>query len=43
MPFQSQAQRKWMHANKPEMAQKWEKEMARKKLPKKKTKKKGGY
>ncbi len=25
MPFQSQAQRAWMYANKPEMAAKWEK------------------
>jgi hypothetical protein len=26
VPFKSQKQRKWMHANKPEMAKKWEKE-----------------
>ena len=26
MPFKSEKQRKWMHANKPEMAKKWEKE-----------------
>jgi hypothetical protein len=26
MPFKSNKQRKWMHANKPEMAKKWEKE-----------------
>jgi hypothetical protein len=25
MPFKSKKQRKWMHANKPEMAKKWEK------------------
>ena len=25
MPFKSEEQRKWMHANKPEMAKKWEK------------------
>lgn len=24
MPFKSQAQRAWMHANKPEMAKEWE-------------------
>jgi|TARA_R100001530_G_scaffold26562_1_gene21293 hypothetical protein len=26
MPFKSEKQRKWMHANKPEMAKRWEKE-----------------
>jgi hypothetical protein len=26
MPFNSEKQRKWMHANQPEMAKKWEKE-----------------
>ena len=26
MPFKSDIQRKWMHANEPEMAKKWEKE-----------------
>ena len=26
MPFKSEKQRKWMHANKPKMAKKWEKE-----------------
>ena len=26
MPFKSKKQRKWMHANKPEMAKRWEKE-----------------
>ena len=25
MPFKSDKQRKWMHANEPEMAKKWEK------------------
>jgi hypothetical protein len=25
MPFKSESQRKWMHANKPGMAKKWEK------------------
>ena len=35
MPLKSQAQRKWMHANKPKMAKKWESETPRKKLPKK--------
>lgn len=39
MPFKSEAQRKWMHANKPEMAKKWEKHTPKdKKLPKKKSK-----
>jgi len=28
MPFQSDKQRKWMYANKPEMAKKWSKESA---------------
>jgi hypothetical protein len=28
MPFQSDKQRKWMYANKPEMAKKWSKEGA---------------
>jgi hypothetical protein len=40
MPFKSQAQRKWMHANHPEMAKRWEKETPKKKLPKKKKAKK---
>ena len=26
MPFKSKKQRSWMHANKPEMAKRWEKE-----------------
>lgn len=39
MPFASSAQRKWMHANEPEMAKRWEKHTPKgKKLPKKKTK-----
>jgi hypothetical protein len=29
MPFKSKKQRKWMHANKPKMAKKWEKEEAK--------------
>lgn len=37
MPFKSKAQRKWMHANKPAMAKKWESETPKgKKLPDKK-------
>ena len=36
MPFKSQKQRKWMHANKPKMAAKWEKEAKAKKKGKKK-------
>jgi hypothetical protein len=35
MPFKSQAQRKWMYANDPEMAEKWEKHTPKKRLPKK--------
>lgn len=35
MPFKSQKQRAWMHANKPKMAKKWEKETPKGKLPKK--------
>ena len=35
-PMRSQAQRKWMHAKQPEMAERWEKETPKgKKLPKK--------
>lgn len=26
MPFKSEAQRRWMHANKPQMAKRWEDE-----------------
>lgn len=34
MPFKSQAQRKWMHANDPKMAEKWEEHTLKsKKLP----------
>lgn len=34
MPYKSKAQRGWMHANKPEMAKKWDKETPKgKKLP----------
>ncbi len=39
MPFKSEKQRKWMHANKPEMAKRWEKEAKAKKKPKKGKKK----
>ena len=36
MPFKSKAQRGWMHANKPAMAKRWEKETPKgKPLPKK--------
>ena len=36
MPFKSKKQRAWMHANKPKMAKKWEKETPKgAKLPKK--------
>lgn len=41
MPFKSQAQRKYLYANKPKMAEKWQKETPKgKKLPKRVTKKK---
>lgn len=33
MPFKSEAQRRWMHANQPEMAKRWEKETPGGKLP----------
>ena len=40
MPFKSSAQRKWMFANKPEMAKRWAEETPKnKKLPKKVKKK----
>lgn len=43
MPFKSQAQRKWMFANKPAMAKRWAKETPKtKSLPKKVSKKKRG-
>jgi hypothetical protein len=36
MPFKSQAQRKWMYAHDPAMAERWEKETSKEKpLPKK--------
>lgn len=35
MPFKSEKQRRWMHANKPEMAKKWEAESKGKKKKKK--------
>jgi len=35
MPFKSEAQRKWMYANDPKMAKRWEKHTPKgKKLPK---------
>lgn len=39
MPFKSEKQRKWMHANKPAMAKKWEHETKSKKKTTKKKKK----
>ena len=33
MPFKSEAQRKWMYANKPQMAKKWQAHTGDKKLP----------
>jgi hypothetical protein len=33
MPFKSQAQRRWMYANKPEMAKQWEDETPTGRLP----------
>ena len=33
MPFKSEAQRRWMHSNKPEMAKRWEAETSDKNLP----------
>lgn len=36
MPFQSEAQRRWMWANEPEMAQRWQEETPKGKLPKRK-------
>ena len=40
MPFKSKAQRKWMHMNKPKMAEKWEDHTPKgNKLPEKKGKK----
>jgi len=41
MPFKSKAQRKWMYANKPAMAEEWEAHTPKgKRLPKKLKKKK---
>jgi len=40
MPLRSQAQRKWMHANDPAMAKRWEADTPAGKLPKKAKKKK---
>lgn len=39
MPFKSQAQRKWMYENDPEMAKRWETETPNKELPDKVRKK----
>ena len=33
MPFKSEAQRKWMHANRPDMAARWEAETPPGELP----------
>ena len=42
MPFVSKSQRKWMYANKPEMAKQWEAETPKSaKLPERKPKTKG--
>ena len=35
MPFKSDKQRKWMYANLPEVAEKWEKHTDKRKLPEK--------
>ncbi len=42
MPFKSEVQKRWMYANKPEMANQWQKDTPKGKLPKrvKKPKKK---
>ena len=42
MPYKSERQRKWMHANEPEMAKKWDAEQKKsgKSVPKKKPAKK---
>lgn len=39
MPFVSEAQRRWMYKNKPEMAKEWEAVTGKKKLPKRVKKK----
>ncbi len=38
-PFKSEKQRRWMHANEPEMAAEWEAEERRKRVRSKKSKK----
>lgn len=40
MPFKSEKQRKWMHANRPAMAKRWEAESKPKRKPATKRKKK---
>lgn len=40
MPFKSQAQRRWMYANKPEMARQWESETPKSKSLPERAKKK---
>ena len=43
MPFRSQAQQRWMYANNPDMAKKWQEHTPKGKLPKRvKKKKKNG-
>lgn len=42
MPFKSQRQRKWMHANKPAMAKRWEGEQKRKRSGKGSTSRRQG-
>jgi hypothetical protein len=39
MPFKSEKQRKWMHANKPKMAKEWEAEEKKRKRSGKRKKK----
>ena len=39
MPFVSQAQRRWMYANHPKMAKRWEKHTPNKNLPERKRRK----
>lgn len=40
MPFKSEKQRRWMHANHPDMAKRWEAEEKAKSKPKTKPKRK---
>jgi len=40
MPFKSKAQRRWMFANKPQMAKQWQKETGKRKLPNRSKRKK---